>query len=146
MRSAGFSLIELLVVMLIAGILAAVAIPYLTDTETKASGYAEQVTAAVRFAQRQAVAQHRSVFVCVQANALSIGYDAACSGAVAQSGAIVQVPQQLDAPSGVTLGATATPFSFNALGQPNPIGGVTVTVSGARSVNVTGETGYVVAN
>jgi len=151
MKSAGFSLIELVVVMVIAGILAALAIPRFTDTESKATWYTEQVTGAVRFAQRQAVAQRRNVFVCVGLNAISIGYDAACTGAVAvvaqTGGAPVQVPQQLVAPANVTLAATATPFSFNALGQPSPIGGVTVTLSGAgKSVNVTRETGYVFIN
>jgi MSHA pilin protein MshC len=144
---AGFSLIELVVVMVIAAILAAVAIPRFTDSETKATWYTEQVLAAVRFAQRQAIAQHRNVYVCVQASALQIGYDAGCTGAVAQSAAIIQLPQQFIAPSNVTLNPSSTPFSFNALGQPNPIGGVTVTLTGAgRSVNVTGETGYVFSN
>ncbi len=148
MKSAGFSLIELVVVMIIAGILAALAIPRFTDTETRATWYTEQVTAAVRYAQRQAVAQRRNVFVCVQANAVSVGYDAACTGAApASSGAIVLIPQQLPAPSNVTLTATTTPFSFNALGQPSPIAGVTVTLTGAgKTVNVTSETGYVFVN
>lgn len=147
MKSAGFSLIELLVVMLIAGILAALAIPRLTDSEINAAGYADQVTASIRYAQRQAVAQHRSVYVCVTANSVKIGYDAPCTGAAPppQPGAIVQIPQELVAPASVNLAASATPFSFNALGQPNPIGGVTVTVAG-RTVSVTGETGYVVRN
>ena len=145
--SGGFSLVELIVVLVIAGILAAIAIPRLTDAESKATAYAEQVIAVVRFAQRQAVAQHRSVFVCVQASAVSVGYDAACTGAAAQSGAIVQIPQQLVAPGNVSLAASTTPFSFNALGQPNPIAGVTITLTGAgKTVNVTRETGYVFAN
>jgi MSHA pilin protein MshC len=146
-KAAGFSLIELLVIMVIAGILAAIAIPRLTDTEIKASWYADEVAATVRFAQRQAVAQRRSVFVCVQAGSLSVGYDAACTGAAPQSGAIIQIPQQLVAPGTTTLNPNPTFFSFNALGQPNPIGGASISVSGTgRSVNVTGETGYVVVN
>jgi MSHA pilin protein MshC len=128
--------------MMIAGILAAVAIPRFTNTESNATWYHEQVLAAVRFAQRQAVAQRRNVFVCVTGTSVSIGYDSGCTGATAQSGAMIQIPQAFTAPSGVSASSTATPFSFDALGQPNPIGGVTVTVAG-RSVNVTGQTGYV---
>lgn len=138
----GFSLVELVVVLLIAGILAAMAIPYLADTESKTSWYYEQVKAAVRFAQRQAVAQRRSVYVCVQTGSISLGYDAACSGAAAQSGAMIQVPQQLSAPSGAVLSSTTTPFSFNALGQPQPNSDITLSVGG-RSITVTMETGYV---
>lgn len=147
MKPTGFSLIELVVVMLIAGILAAIALPRFTDAESKATWYTEEVAAAVRFAQRQAVAQHRDVFVCVQANAVSLGYDAACTGAAPQPGAIVEIPQQFVAPSNVNLGASTTPFSFNALGQPNPVAGVSVTLTGAgKTVNVTRETGYVFIN
>lgn len=150
MNGRGFSLIELVVVMLIAGILAALAIPRFTDSESKATWYHEQVMAAVRYAQRQAVAQHRNVYVCVTAGtpgSVSVSYDPACAGTPScQSGAsTAQIPQQLCGPNNVTLSSTSTPFSFNALGQPGPIGGVTVTVAG-RTVNVTGETGYVFPN
>lgn len=147
MRPRGFSLIELVVVMVIAAILAALAIPRFTDSESKATGYHQQVMAAVRFAQRQAVAQRRSVYVCVGGTSVSISYDTVCAATPAcQSGAsIAQIPQQLCAPNNVVLSATTTPFSFNGLGQPSPIGGVGLTLTG-HSITVTAETGYVFGN
>ena len=147
MKARGFSLIELVVVMVIAAILAALAIPRFTDSESKATWYHEQVMAAVRFAQRQAVAQRRNVYVCVAGTSVSVSYDAACAGTPAcpSGGSILQIPQQLCAPNNVTLSATTTPFSFNGLGQPSPVGGVGLTLTG-HSITVTAETGYVFGN
>ena len=146
MNTRGFSLLELVIVIVIATILAAIAIPRLSDSESKATWYYEQVLSAVRFAQRQAVAQHRNVYVCVQAGSLSLGYDNVCTGAAAggQSGIAVVIPQQFTAPTGVTLNPSTTPINFNALGQPTPIGGATISLVGAgKTVTITGETGYV---
>jgi len=147
MRMRGFSLIELVVIMIIAGILAAIAIPRFTDSESKATWYHEQALSAVRFAQRQAVAQRRNVYVCINTSSvLNIDYDAACAVANAQtctsSAVAIQIPQKFCGPAGANNSSTTTPFSFDALGQPSPIGGVSVTVSG-RSINVTAQTGYV---
>jgi len=76
----GFSLIEAVVVIVIAGVILALAIPVFTDQESKASHFQEQVKAGVRYAQRQAVAQRRCVFVSVTATAVSLFYgDAGCA-------------------------------------------------------------------
>ena len=140
----GFSLVELVVVIIIAAIIAVLAIPRLRDTESNATWYHEQVLAAVRYAQRQAVAQHRTIFVCVAPAEVRLGYDAGCTTAPLEAPG--QTSHKLPAPSGVNnITSTATPFSFNGLGQPTPIGGVQVSFAG-RSINVAAETGYVSAN
>lgn len=138
----GFSLIELVVAIVIAAILAVLVVPRLGDSEAKATWYHEQVLTAVRFAQRQAVAQRRVVFVCVLGAEVRLGYDAGCATGLAVPG---QTSNALPAPSGVSITASTTPFSFNSLGQPIPSAGVTVTLAG-RTINVTAETGYVFAN
>jgi len=137
----GYSLIELAVTIVIAGILAALAIPLFTQPEIDATWFHEQVKAGVRYAQRQAVAQRRCVFVAVSAPQLELFYgDASC---VITGTRLTQLATGanyiLTAPSGVTL-APATTFSFNALGRPSA--GVTITVAG-KPVTVTAETGYV---
>lgn len=136
----GFSLIELVVIIVIAAILAALAIPYFNPRETEAVWFREEVRAALRYAQREAVAQRRSVFVLLPTPAqLRLCYDAACASPLNRitGGAYV-----LDAPAGVTMSASASPFSFDALGRPSPAGGVTLTVAGG-TIAVAAETGYV---
>jgi MSHA pilin protein MshC len=133
----GFSLMELIVTMLIAGVIAAVALPLLSDSSTRASWYHEQVIAAVRYAQRQAVAQRRDVHVNVGAAQIRLCYDAACAVPLTQitNGQAYALP----APNNVALSPTQT-FSFNGLGRPSGAASFNV---GGYSVTVAAETGYV---
>jgi MSHA pilin protein MshC len=138
----GFSLIELVVVMVIAAILAAVAIPRLTDSESKATWFHEQAKAGVRYAQRQAVAQRRSVFVEVQPGQIKLCYAAGCAAGTELTKITDGQPYVLTAPSGaaIVLQTGTSPFSFNGLGQPS--GSVVLNVGG-RAITVNIETGYV---
>jgi MSHA pilin protein MshC len=131
-------MLELVVVLVIVGVLAAVFVPRFTQPEIDATWYHEQVKAGVRYAQRQAVAQRRSVFVRVQPSLVELCYDAACT-IPTLTHITTGAPYALTAPSGVTLSPSTT-FSFNGLGQPSAA--VTLNIGG-HLLNVTGETGYV---
>jgi MSHA pilin protein MshC len=138
----GFTLAELVIVMVIAGIVAAITIPMFNQPQIDAAWYYEQVRSAVRHAQRTAVAQRRPVYVVLEASPtrLSLCYDAGCG-----AGTRLTQPGSTDtfevvAPSGVALGVSASPLSFNGLGQPSS--GATLTV-GPRMITVNAETGYV---
>lgn len=140
----GYTLVELVTVILIAAILAALAIPLFNPAQIDASWFREEAKAAIRYAQRQAVAQRRCVFVTVSPAQLALHYgDANCAiTGTPLTNITTGAAYTVGAPAGVTASATTSPFSFNALGQPGPIAGVTVTVGGG-SIVVAGETGYV---
>lgn len=139
--SAGYTLFELVVVLVISAILAAFAIPYMQRSEIDASWFSEEVRAAVRHAQRQAVAQRRLVYVKVAADKLELCYGiptpASCPSPLTNpsTGAAYVVA----APSGVAL-SPPTSFSFNGLGQPSAAAAISV---GGQPVTVAAETGYV---
>jgi MSHA pilin protein MshC len=136
-RAAGFTLMELVVSLVILGIVAALAIPYFSKTDTDVTWFHEQVRAAVRYAQKQAIAQRRTVYVCTSASDIRLGYDAACASLLQR---LTGEAALFAVPSGVSLSASASPFSFNPLGQPSAA--VSLDVSG-RAVSVAAETGYV---
>ena len=131
----GFSLMELILTLVIAGILAAVAIPQFNQPEIDASWFQEQVKAALRYAQRQAVAQRRAVYVVVSTTDVQLCYDAACASPVDDlaTGAAFRTKS---APTGVAL--TPQTFSFNSLGQPST--GTTLVIG---TTTVEADTGYV---
>ena len=80
-RQAGFTLIELVMVLIILGILSAVVIAKFTDKAGfQSRGFADQVQTSLRYAQKIAIAQRRYVCVAFTATSvsLSIGTTNAC--------------------------------------------------------------------
>ncbi len=138
----GHTLAELVIVIVIAAILAAIAIPQFNPREIDATWYHEQVRSAVRYAQRTAVAQRRCIFVSVTAAQVAL-FDGG-SNCVMTATPVVQLATGqavvLIAPAGVVLSPAPNDFWFNGLGQPSGATGITI---GSRSVVVNAETGYV---
>ncbi len=62
MKNSGFTLVELIVVMIIIGVLAVAALPRFFDRQTfDARGFADATQAMLRYAQKAAIAQRRNV-------------------------------------------------------------------------------------
>ncbi len=149
MKAAGFTLVELVVTIVIAGIIAVVAVPRFVDRSTfESRGFYDRAAATVRYAQKVAIAQRRPVFVCVNAPAvgdISVSYATGCAAQIADpTGNALKVT----APSGVTLNSTAAEFSFlSGLGQTGAEVTITLVSTNAgdpaRSIVVENETGYV---
>jgi MSHA pilin protein MshC len=137
-------LIELVVSISIMAILAAIAVPLFNQPQVDSTWFRDQVRSAVRYAQRQAVAQRRRVFVVVDPSAsvnnVKLCYvDTSCGIPVLQI--TTGAAYTLTAPTGTLTGPLVS-FSFNGLGQPSPLAGISFSV-GSQAVIVNAETGYV---
>lgn len=153
----GFTLIELVLVIIVLSILAAVALAKFTGRSAfDARGYADRVTGIVQFAQKTAIAQRRNVCVNVAGGVVSVQKAATANPGVACTINLVDPATgaafSAAAPSAVTITASISPIIFDALGQSvnaagAPLGAdATVTVASTDlSVTVTVEkvTGYV---
>lgn len=136
----GFTLVEMVVVIIILGILAVVVMPRLSNQGAfDARGFSDELAALVRFGQKVAIAQHRNVYVVTSAGSASLCFDAACSQPVPNpaGGNFTKA-----APSGVGLAGSS--LSFDALGRPSASATFTVSASGftSRTLTVEKETGY----
>ena len=143
--AAGFTLIELVVVVLIVGVLAISAVPSLLSKNIFDSrGFSDQVGAGLRYAQKAAISQRRSVCVTFTANSMTLkvatsASSASCTGNLA--GPTGSSPYQVSNAS-VTFSATPTNFQFNALGQASIAQTISIT-GAAGAITIERDTGYV---
>lgn len=139
--SAGFTLTELVMVIAIAAILTAFAVSRISVTSFDTEGFANRAAAMVRYAQKLAISQRRTVAVVITSTNIQLCYtDTACSG-----GSVHEPPGtsafSFNAPSGVALGGSS--LTFSALGRPNAGASITITGDVVRTITVEAETGYV---
>lgn len=150
----GFTLVELITVMILLGILAVFAIPNLSSTQGfDAVSFSDRTAASLRFAQKSAVARRRMVCATVAPGSLTLSAAAsfgagACANAMA--GPDGKNPAAISPSASVTLTAVpAGPLYFQPSGAvtSNPAGtnptNYTLTVTGQTPITVNGATGYV---
>ncbi|MEI6302598.1 MAG: GspH/FimT family pseudopilin [Betaproteobacteria bacterium] len=144
----GFTLIELVMIMVLTGIIAVVAVPRMVEKITfNTRGFADQVRAAIQYAQKVAIAQRRNVCVVISSGTLTVTRAAAAGSGVACTVAVANPAggssYSFSAPSGVSLGASSSPITYDALGST--AAAVTVTITGDQTITFAIEqgTGYV---
>ena len=149
----GFTLVELIMTMVIIGIIAAVAAPRFFSTDVfQQRGFADQVQASLRYAQKQAIAQRRNVCVTMAAGDISMmianvaGATSPCNtNLVSPAGQPANCPSatyKICAPTGVTLSPAVT-VNFDALGRTTPARTISVSGGTTNNIVVENETGYV---
>lgn len=143
----GFTMIELIVTMIIVGILAIAVAPRFFDRrDFDARAFLDQTAGILRYAQKTAVAQRRTVCASFTGNSVSLRIrSVAGSGACDTdlAGPAGAAPYTVTAPGSVTFSPTPAAMSFGADGRPGS--GASITIAGTPlTLTVTAETGYVV--
>lgn len=156
--SAGFTFTELIVVLLVIGILAAVAIAKLTNINViqQRSDY-DKVISALQYARTSAIAQRRYACVGITATAVSLTLDPnPPESTVSPFGGICPFATAFALPSldptpacasnqicvkTTSIASTSASFQFDPRGRASAQ--VVITVSGFPAITVEGETGYV---
>lgn len=144
-HSSGFTLIEMIVSLILVGILAIAVLPRLFDRgDFDARAFADQTASALRYAQKTAIAQRRTVCTVFTANSLTLrirstpGSGACDTNLTGPTGV---TPYTVSATGTVLFSPTPSDFSFDAEGRPSSA--ATLQIGSVFTVMVQAETGYV---
>lgn len=160
-RLPGFTMVELIVILVLVGILAVSVVPRFFEREVfQARGFYDEALSILRYAHKTAVAQRRSVYFNLDAanEQIALCYTSTfpCSTVADQvPGPYGEKPYSVTAASGVDLQTTTATYFFDALGRPYSSGDsvptsnfstLTFSVVGGdqtRTITVERESGYV---
>jgi MSHA pilin protein MshC len=154
MRAArGFTLPELVIVMILTGILAVVAIPKMFDRSAFAArATRDHVASSLRYAQKSAIAMRRNVCVSIGTGSLAVthaaaaGSDQACAASIANPA--TGMPFASTSYESGTSVAVAANVIFDGLGRPLSAPGtalataLVITVNG-NAITIEPETGSI---
>ncbi|XLZ71717.1 prepilin-type N-terminal cleavage/methylation domain-containing protein [Massilia sp. SR12] len=148
----GFTIVELVTVMVVVGVLAAILIPRMMGTSWASTTYRQEVLSALRYAQKTAVSHRRLVCANVAgANVtLQIAQDSGANACGLNMPSPDGRPYASQNASVVAGGSMSGMLLFQPDGRVmrlvagNPVVSTgTITITGEASITIHGETGYV---
>lgn len=150
-REYGFTIVELVAVMVIVGIIAAISAPRFVGVDAfEARSSYGTLTAALRYAQKTAIAQRRTVYANLNTSTriVCLGYTTNCNSAVLDPATQTAYIKTLS--NNVSIIGSATTVGFDGLGRPVPNTTTTLTIQNAvvpsessRTITIEQDTGYV---
>jgi MSHA pilin protein MshC len=147
-RNHGFTIIELVAVLIIVGILAAFTLPHFVGTSAfDARGAYDNLASALRYAQKEAIASNCPVKATITKREYNLKQQASPCGSGAFSQSVINPGTGGPFAASVADAITWSPatITFKATGETES-GNTDITVTGAgrtRKLTVIGATGYV---
>lgn len=141
MKTRGFTLIELIAVLVLVGILAVAAMPRFFDKNVfESRGFADETKSLLRYAQKAAIAQRRTV--CVTLGATGAALMIASAAGVPSCNTVLALPSPPRGGTGLT--SSVTTYNFNSDGSTNQAADVSINIVGVvLPIVVDKVTGYV---
>ena len=146
-RDSGFTLIELIMVIVVLGAISLFVVPRLNTTDFDALSFEQELKTAVRFAHKLSIASECEVQVRLTATTYDLFYpDSSCNPPDAFGNNPVKDPIHTGgysgtAPVGVTIASFGN-FYFTANGAPDISGVITIN-PGGRQIIVNPDTGFI---
>jgi MSHA pilin protein MshC len=149
-NQSGFTLVELVMVLVLLGIVSVVALPKFFDSGTfQKRGYCNEVLSAFRYGQKLALAEGCDIRVRTSSSGVDIFRRQVCNDSSAFNRTVVHPGKGGDyneaPPTGITLSSSTV--IFDAVGRARNASGTTsdfsITVGGDLAFQIIGETGFI---
>jgi MSHA pilin protein MshC len=141
-RQRGFTLIELIMVLVMLGVLAVFAAPRMLNSgDFKARGFHDETLSLLRYAQKTAIAQRRTVCVALKDTGVTLTMDTNASAPDGVCDAALVPPNVPRGGEGLSWSVPA--FEYRALGDTNQAANIHIAISNAEPITIEAATGYV---
>jgi len=147
-RQSGFTLIELIMVIVILGVVAVFMAPNILDLGSfTGRGFHDETMALLRYGQKTAIAQRRTVCVSIASTGVTmtmfVANPAPTSCASATAVQAPTLPPPTVPRGGTGLSGVPSAFQFTPLGGTDQSSAIMITVVNSTPVTVEAATGYV---